>query len=87
MYRFALIYILGFVCINGWFGFVPQLQAEVQRLEKLKLENIHNVTDAIRSEIAVFWEKCFFSAEQRQVFTPYFSGELTCLILQLSSSE
>ncbi|CAM9332716.1 unnamed protein product [Lampetra planeri] len=32
-------------------------------------------TDAIRSEIAVFWEKCFLSADQRQAFAPYFSGE------------
>lgn len=54
--------------------FFPQLQAEVQRLEELKLLNICNVIDAIRSEIAVFWEKCFFSTEQRQAFAPYFSG-------------
>uniref|UniRef100_A0A674NWP9 Protein regulator of cytokinesis 1b n=1 Tax=Takifugu rubripes TaxID=31033 RepID=A0A674NWP9_TAKRU len=52
------------------------LRSEVQRLEELKLLNIHNVTDAIRSEIAVLWEKCFFSTEQRQAFTPYFSEEL-----------
>lgn len=55
----------------------PQLQAEVQRLEELKLLNIRNVTDAIRSEIAVFWEKCFFSTDQRQAFAPYFSGGFT----------
>ncbi|KAK5614516.1 hypothetical protein CRENBAI_020671 [Crenichthys baileyi] len=48
------------------------LQTEVQRLEELKLQNIRNVTEAIRSEIAVFWEKCFFSIKQRQNFTPYF---------------
>lgn len=52
-----------------------QLCSEVQRLEELKLLNIHNFTDAIRSEIAVLWEKCFFSRDQRQAFTPYFSGE------------
>lgn len=58
--------------------FLPlQLQAEVQRLEELKLLNIHNVTDAIRSEIAVFWEKCFYSTDQRQDFAPYFSGGFT----------
>lgn len=52
-----------------------QLRSEVQRLEELKLLNIRSVTDAIRSEIAVLWEKCFFSTEQRHAFTPYFSGE------------
>lgn len=56
-------------------SFFYQLRSEVQRLEELKLLNIRNFTDAIRSEIAVLWEKCFFSTEQRQSFTPYFSGE------------
>lgn len=51
-----------------------QLQAEVWHLEELKLLNIRNVTDAIRSEIAVFWEKCFFSKDQQHAFAPYFSG-------------
>lgn len=58
------------------FTLIFQLQAEVQRLEALKLLNICNVTEAIRSEIAVFWEKCFFSTDQRQAFAPYFSGNL-----------
>ena len=59
------------------FSFLFQLQAEVQRLEELKLLNIRSVTDAIRSEMAVFWEKCFFSSDQRQAFAPYFSGGFT----------
>lgn len=56
--------------------FFFQLRSEVQRLEELKLLNIRSVTDAIRSEMAVLWEKCFFSAEQRRAFSPYFSGGL-----------
>lgn len=63
--------------------FFFQLQVEVQRLEDLKLQNLRNVTDAIRSEIAVFWEKCFFSTDQRQAFAPYFSGEFLRLIITL----
>ncbi|KAF7649742.1 hypothetical protein LDENG_00136810 [Lucifuga dentata] len=63
------------------------LYAEVQRLEDLKLQNIQNVTDAIRSEIAVFWEKCFFSTEQRQDFTPYFSVDFTEELLALHDAE
>ncbi|XP_054468118.1 protein regulator of cytokinesis 1b isoform X2 [Anoplopoma fimbria] len=63
------------------------LQAEVQRLEELKLLNIHNVTDAIRSEIAVFWEKCFFSIDQRQSFSPYFSEDFTEDLLSLHDAE
>ncbi|XP_047437342.1 protein regulator of cytokinesis 1b isoform X2 [Mugil cephalus] len=63
------------------------LQAEVQRLEDLKLLNIRNVTDAIRSEIAVFWEKCFYSTDQRQAFAPYFSEEFTEDLLSLHDAE
>ncbi|XP_037650304.1 protein regulator of cytokinesis 1b isoform X1 [Sebastes umbrosus] len=63
------------------------LHAEVQRLEELKMLNIHNVTDAIRSEIAVFWEKCFFSTDQRQDFSPYFSVDFTEELLSLHDAE
>ncbi|CAJ1049887.1 protein regulator of cytokinesis 1 isoform X2 [Xyrichtys novacula] len=63
------------------------LRAEVQRLEELKLLNIRNVTDAIRSEIAVFWEKCFFSIDQRQDFSPYFSEDFTEELLSLHDAE
>ncbi|XP_056233156.1 protein regulator of cytokinesis 1b isoform X2 [Seriola aureovittata] len=63
------------------------LKAEVQRLEELKLLNIRNVTDAIRSEIAVFWEKCFLSVDQRQAFVPYFSEDFTEELLSLHDAE
>ncbi|XP_041849190.1 protein regulator of cytokinesis 1b isoform X4 [Melanotaenia boesemani] len=63
------------------------LRAEVQRLEELKLLNICNVTDAIRSEIAVFWEKCFFSTDQRQAFAPYFSDDFNEELLALHDAE
>ncbi|XP_042342525.1 protein regulator of cytokinesis 1b isoform X1 [Plectropomus leopardus] len=63
------------------------LQAEVQRLEELKLRNIRNVTDAIRSEIAVFWEKCFLSTDQQQAFMPYFSEDFTEELLSLHDAE
>ena len=55
--------------------FSCQLQAEVQSLEEMKLQNIVNVIEAMRSEIAMLWEKCFFSTDQRQAFLAYFSGE------------
>ncbi|KAM9861211.1 protein regulator of cytokinesis 1b isoform 2-T2 [Aulostomus maculatus] len=63
------------------------LEGEVLRLEELKLRNICNVTDAIRSEIAVFWEKCFFSVDQRQAFAPYFSETFTEELLALHDAE
>ncbi|XP_042571025.1 protein regulator of cytokinesis 1-like isoform X2 [Cyprinus carpio] len=52
------------------------LQAELQRLEELKKKNIERVIHTIRSEIVKFWEKCYYSPEQRQAFTPYHSDDL-----------
>uniref|UniRef100_A0A8C5AA61 Protein regulator of cytokinesis 1b n=1 Tax=Gadus morhua TaxID=8049 RepID=A0A8C5AA61_GADMO len=63
------------------------LQAEAQRLEELKLLNMRNVTEAIRSEIAVFWTKCFLSMDQRQEFVPYYSEDFTEELLGLHDDE
>ncbi|XP_051919889.1 protein regulator of cytokinesis 1b isoform X2 [Hippocampus zosterae] len=63
------------------------LQAGLKHLEELKLQNLRNVTDAIRSEIAVFWEKCFLSTEQRQAFSPYFSEDFTEDLLSMHDAE
>uniref|UniRef100_A0A8C2BNN7 Protein regulator of cytokinesis 1a n=1 Tax=Cyprinus carpio TaxID=7962 RepID=A0A8C2BNN7_CYPCA len=60
------------------------LQAELQRLEELKKKNIERVIHTIRSEIVKFWEKCYYSPEQRQAFTPYHSGMLTASFLAKS---
>uniref|UniRef100_A0A8C6VRT6 Protein regulator of cytokinesis 1b n=1 Tax=Nothobranchius furzeri TaxID=105023 RepID=A0A8C6VRT6_NOTFU len=63
------------------------LQAEVQRLEELKLRNIRSVIDAIRSEIAVFWDKCLFSIDQRQAFVPYYCGDFNEELMALHDAE
>uniref|UniRef100_A0A6Q2XH82 Protein regulator of cytokinesis 1b n=1 Tax=Esox lucius TaxID=8010 RepID=A0A6Q2XH82_ESOLU len=63
------------------------LEAERRRLVELKLLNIRNVIEAIRAEIAVFWEKCFFSRDQRQAFAPYFSEDFTEELLEQHDAE
>uniref|UniRef100_A0A673H3E4 Protein regulator of cytokinesis 1-like n=1 Tax=Sinocyclocheilus rhinocerous TaxID=307959 RepID=A0A673H3E4_9TELE len=49
---------------------------KLQRLEELKKKNIERVIHTIRSEIVKFWEKCYYSPEHRQAFTPYHSDDL-----------
>ncbi|XP_051756465.1 protein regulator of cytokinesis 1b isoform X3 [Ctenopharyngodon idella] len=63
------------------------LQAEVKRLEELKIKNMQNVTEAIRKEIAVFWDKCFYSADQRQAFVPYYDDDFSEELLSLHDAE
>ncbi|XP_043100947.1 protein regulator of cytokinesis 1b isoform X4 [Puntigrus tetrazona] len=63
------------------------LEAEVKRLEELKLKNIENVTEAIRNEIAVFWDKCFYSTDQREAFVPYYNNDFSEELLSLHDAE
>ncbi|KAM8891409.1 protein regulator of cytokinesis 1-like [Spinachia spinachia] len=63
------------------------LQAEVQRLQVLKMQSLKTVIEAIRAEIALFWEKCFYSEEQRQLFVPYYDDDFTEELLDLHEAE
>lgn len=60
-----------------------KLQAEVTRLELLRLQSIRDLTEAKRVEVALYWEKCFFSPEQRRAFLAYYDGKgsISCLHL------
>ncbi|KAM4039579.1 protein regulator of cytokinesis 1 isoform 2-T2 [Anomaloglossus baeobatrachus] len=62
---------------------IKALQDEVDRLQELKLQNIKNVIEVIRTELRSFWDKCFYSNEQRQAFAPFYdedySEDLLCL--------
>lgn len=46
----------------------------MDRLEELKLQNMKSVIQAIRVELAEYWDKCFYSQEQREGFSPYYDG-------------
>ncbi|XP_024296443.2 protein regulator of cytokinesis 1 isoform X1 [Oncorhynchus tshawytscha] len=63
------------------------LQAECRRLEQLKVKNMSNVVEAIRAEVALLWERCFYSLEQRQAFTPYYGDDYTEEMLNLHQEE
>ncbi|XP_068459835.1 protein regulator of cytokinesis 1-like isoform X2 [Clinocottus analis] len=66
---------------------IEALQAEVQRLELLKMQSMATVIGAIRAEIALFWEKCFYSQEQQQAFVPYHDDDFTEELLSLHEAE
>lgn len=53
-----------------------QLQAEVKRLEVLKMQSLKSFIEAIRAEIALLWESCYYSQEQKQAFLPFQDGEI-----------
>ncbi|NP_001369316.1 protein regulator of cytokinesis 1 isoform 7 [Mus musculus] len=63
------------------------LKLEVDRLEELKMQNIKQVIEKIRVELAQFWDQCFYSQEQRQAFAPYYSEDYTENLLHLHDAE
>ncbi|XP_025068272.1 protein regulator of cytokinesis 1 [Alligator sinensis] len=64
-----------------------ELQLEVDRLEELKLQNMKVVIEAIRVELAAYWDKCFYSPGQREGFAPYYDEDYTETLLQLHDAE
>lgn len=38
------------------------------------MQNMKKVIEAIRVELAQYWDQCFYSQEQRQAFAPYYAG-------------
>ncbi|KAM4734332.1 protein regulator of cytokinesis 1-like [Anableps anableps] len=66
---------------------VEALQAEVQRLEVLKMQSMKSVIEAIRVEIAVLWKKCFYSDDQQQAFIAYHGDDFTEELLNLHEAE
>ncbi|XP_026540491.1 protein regulator of cytokinesis 1 isoform X1 [Notechis scutatus] len=63
------------------------LHLEVDRLEELKCQNLQKVVEAIRAELATYWDKCFFGEEQRCSFGPYYEDIFTEELLQQHDTE
>ena len=51
-----------------------QLQEELARCESLMSANLKQVIEATRKELLEWWDKCYYSRQQREEFRPYFSG-------------
>ncbi|KAM3925559.1 protein regulator of cytokinesis 1 [Leptodactylus fuscus] len=66
---------------------IKALQDEAERLQELKLQNIKNVIEVIRTELAAYWDKCFYSNEQRQAFSSFFSEDYSEDLLSLHDAE
>ncbi|XP_029010034.1 protein regulator of cytokinesis 1-like isoform X2 [Betta splendens] len=66
---------------------IEALQVEVDRLQVLKMQSMKAVIEAIRAEIALLWERCFYSKEQQQAFFPYLDDDFTEELLNLHEAE
>lgn len=60
---------------------ISALKSEIAACELLKFQNIRRFIDGIRSELCSWWDKCYFSKEQRALFKACGEGtySLHCL--------
>ncbi|XP_051829768.1 protein regulator of cytokinesis 1-like [Antechinus flavipes] len=63
------------------------LQSELDRLEKLKVENVKKMIEEIRVEMALYWEKCFYSQQEKEAFTHYYEEDYSETLLQFHDAE
>ncbi|XP_071828232.1 protein regulator of cytokinesis 1-like isoform X6 [Apostichopus japonicus] len=63
------------------------LQSELSKLQELKKANLKKVIDATREEIFIWWDKCFYSREQRNAFAAAYNDEYTEELLQQHDEE
>ncbi|XP_065544004.1 protein regulator of cytokinesis 1 isoform X1 [Lathamus discolor] len=66
---------------------IKALQLEADQLEEMKLQNMRSVVQAIRAELAVYWDKCFYTQEQRESFSAYYDEDYTETLLELHDAE
>ncbi|XP_061577659.1 protein regulator of cytokinesis 1-like isoform X2 [Cololabis saira] len=66
---------------------IEALQAELRRLELLKMQSLRSFTETIRAEIALLWKRCFCSNEQQQAFVSYHDEDFTEELLNLHEAE
>ncbi|XP_040198409.1 protein regulator of cytokinesis 1 isoform X2 [Rana temporaria] len=66
---------------------IQALQDELDRLQELKMQNIKNVIEVIRTEIKSYWDKCFYGDEQRQAFVSYYDENYGEDLLSLHDAE
>ncbi|XP_062612048.1 protein regulator of cytokinesis 1-like isoform X3 [Saccostrea cucullata] len=66
---------------------IEALKAEIARCEKLKFDNIQRFVEGMRKEIVEWWDKCFYSRQQREDFTAYFNENYTEALLDEHDRE
>ena len=55
--------------------FDTQLEEEAARLDLLKKQNMEKVILASRDELEDWWNKCYYSREQKHAFEGFYEGK------------
>lgn len=66
---------------------ISRLQSEINRLEEIKKANIEKFVNNLRNELHSLWDKCFYSPDQRNSFSPLHCIEFTEELLEEHEAE
>jgi len=66
---------------------ISRLQSEINRLEEIKKANIEKFVNNLRNELHSLWDKCFYSPDQRNSFSPLHCIEFTEELLEAHEAE
>jgi len=66
---------------------ISRLHQEIERLEEIKKANIEKFVNNLRNELHCLWDKCFYSAEQRNNFSPLHCIDFTEELLEEHEAE
>merc|ERR1719233_1598152 len=66
---------------------IRSLHTEITRLEEIKKANIEKFVNNLRNELHCLWDKCFYSPDQRNNFSPLHCIEFTEELLEEHEEE
>jgi len=64
-----------------------KLHLEIERLEEIKKANIEKFVTTLRDELHRVWDECFYSLEQRNLFSPLHSIDFNEQLLEQHENE
>lgn len=59
---------------------IVALKSEIHACELLKFQNLRRFVEGIRTELVSWWNKCYYSKEQRTKFMAYNDGTIVILV-------
>jgi len=66
---------------------ISRLHSEIYRLEEIKKANIEKFVNNLRNELHCLWDRCFYSPDQRNNFSPLHCIEFTEELLEEHEEE
>ena len=82
-----MIYLLNPVFQGHSPSVIRSLHIEIARLEEIKKANIEKFVNTLRNELHGIWDDCFYSPDQRNLFSPLHSIDFTEDLLELHEAE